>query len=428
MHCPECGTEIDDHSKFCMNCGKELTKLENNNKTTHTTESKQDSESDDNSNYKNTNGSTGTNSRRGIIALLGLAGLGVGGTGLWNLRKPEFVFQYKSKKSPGIIERSFTLNKKSYVDFDEEYAMSMVYSSSNNTIFYTNAVGLASVRFGDYAVDFPRPRSNVLPAGEYKIVSTRLSPAVKKSSIFFLRDTRTESASLQQALDYLEKKNVDTLTYVPTNRGSSYESYGYNLNEKITSLRPGYSNSRVVGNINRLNGVEAIVKTMIQKSDSRYKKRYRQIIRRNELWRSGFLTCYSIINSIDNLYDGLVSNILSEIKSTNRIPTNLFTKSINLLSGSNGSDYVNIGFYTTIPQYEAKKKVTVPVGINIAISASSPISSKNKNIYTPTVPIISAKTRDNSAPALGQNESVSMWEPAVSDIQSELMNKFTNSI
>jgi hypothetical protein len=281
--------------------------------------------------------------------------------------------------------------------------------------------------------DFPRANSTVLPAGEYTLLSNYASPRVEISPIFFFRDKRVESFSLDLALDYLSKMFVG-FTITPVDRSDSYRSHGYNLSERMTGTSVGTKLDRFVRDINYWVEAEEIVRYMAQKSNSKIKERYKRIAKQNELWRSGRLTCASVINSIDNLYGDLISNISSDVNSLDRIPTNFFNKSMNLLSKSNNTSDVAIGFYTTAPQYETEGRVTVPIGIYIYINPDVPFNSKLRYIYTPTVSISSVKTRDDGAPSSqqryspGESKTVSMWEPEASDIQSELIDKFSNSL
>ena len=433
MYCPECGTEVSEDSMFCMNCGEELSKSKNDAKTQSTNNNGEGSQPSSDTNNEYGSSQTGIISRRGIIASLSLAGIGAaGGGGYWILREPETIIPLKTNiNKNGVRRQQFKINEGSYFNVEERSGADVIYSNSENSIFYARgmAYGIGPVDFDD----FPRANSTVLPAGEYTLLSNYASPRIEISPVFFFRNKRVESFSLDLALDYLSKMFVGFI-YTPVDRSDSYRSHGYNLSERITGTSVGTKLDRFVRDINYWIEAEEIVKYMAQKSNSKIKERYERIAKQNELWRSGLLTCASVISSIDNLYGDLISNISSEVNSLDGIPTNFFNKSMNLLSKSDNTNDVAIGFYTTAPQYETEGRVTVPIGIYIYINTDVPFNSKLRYMYTPTVSISSVKTRDDGAPSLqqryspGESKTTSMWEPVVSDIQSELIDKFSNSL
>lgn len=424
MTCSECGAEVDVESNFCSNCGAEISddrgKADAKTKDTGADESNSKSDASEKDNFDHKQGKA--ISRRRILGVLGLGGVITGGVGYLSLPKERII----PKGESGIIEKTLSVDRKSYININNRFRY-YIYSESENQVYdWRGLTPYDRFAYTEDAYDNPpTPRSSLLPAGKYTVIARRNLPIISTSPVSFFRNTRTETAPVSDYIEYLSRRYIEISTYIPEkNENDDGEAlYGSNLSQRVTAAVDRTTTGHgepLTTTIDRSRASESMIKPAVQNSDSSVQQQYQQLVKENELWRSGISTAIVIDNIIDNIIDDFISNLNNSLDIFETIPGDVFSKSIQFLSentnDSEGPD-VLIGFYSARPSPENTDEVNVPIGIHMYTTDDIPFSSEYIHIYTPTVQIPSVRTQADSAP---------IWEPAVQDVQSELIEKFND--
>jgi hypothetical protein len=346
--------------------------------------------------------------RRLVIGgILGLGSIAMGIGGYQYTYQPRVIQESTEKK-----EQEFTLKQESYVQIGREEAYSfkdyLVYSNSNpETIHLMNDLNSSHNSKMDMWDRNTKPvEETILPPGKYYISSLYTTPAVRSSSISFLRENNEPVTTIS---NYLIAMRRELLTSWEETR-SAEEVKTVGLNPGVLIPSPGTSilqKDDFRNLFERTRANELRVKPLVSRVGGEIQEQYRSFVRQNMRARAA-LHIWRLANKNFNL-DGGLGRFSGVLTTTPQIPKEV-TDSLNA---------ANINFYCLPAKLDGQSSGYVPIGIQAAVNPDEVDWVDTYTVYfSQTVPI----------PVKNNSKNPPRWETPISDIKAGLIQKLSEIV
>lgn len=338
-------------------------------------------------------------SRRQILGTLGgIACLGGGVRGLQYARKPKEIVSNGSHD--GTAERSFTLDKRSYVEVGDhaygEYGYTVYKDSNPQTIQFTD-----SQIQKDSEIESGIQLNNtinraILEPGTYRMFSIGFRPTVRMSPFARFRETDHETMRIVNYLDVISLYDTPGEDYRgqryrvvapadPTDEGNS-ETELIGLGPKAPIIPGGSTDPTTFARITKLS--ERLIEEQVNQIGGVTADRFESIQQRNDRARISLFVFTELPNLFENsgpmteTYSGLLRRVLNDSELASKIPDR--------------RPSYQTGWYAQPAKIESKSSAYVPVGLEFEIDSSEiETIDRSKMVYSPRVNISMTQAKES---------------------------------